>query len=128
MTCGDAGVVAEPDRPGDDQDVGRLDPLPDQRPLVGRPPVLGHVGIDTGRDVMVDGPQHLDLDPVPAHERGTHLDEPFGVGDLRRAFERAVVEHRLEAGEVPARLGVSHGKHATHQRTSAKPSKGRQPT
>jgi hypothetical protein len=33
---------------------------------------------------------------------------PPGVGDLRRALERAVEEHRLEAGEVPVLLGVSH--------------------
>ena len=63
-----AGVVAEPDRPRDDQDVGRLDPLPDGWPLVGGPPVLGHVWIDAEGDVMVDRAQHLDLDTVSAHE------------------------------------------------------------
>jgi hypothetical protein len=34
----DTGVVAQPDRPGDDQDADSLDQLPDRRLLIARPP------------------------------------------------------------------------------------------
>src|SRR5680860_839171 len=115
-----AGVVAEPDRTSNNKDVGSLDPLPDDRRLVGGPPVLGHVGIDAGRDVMVDRPEHLDLNPLAAHQRGAHLDQPLGVGDLRRALQRAVEEHRPETSEVPVLLSVSHGVDASDQHASAK--------
>ena len=48
----------------EDEDVGGHHLLEDRRPVVARPPVLGHVGVDAGGDVVVDGADHLDLDAV----------------------------------------------------------------
>ena len=47
-----------------------------------RPAVLGHVRIDTGGDVVVDGAQHLHLDAVLLHDRRADVDEPLGVALL----------------------------------------------
>ena len=50
----DRGLLAEPDRHPEDEDVGGHHPLEDRRPLVALPAVLGHVGPDAGGDLVVD--------------------------------------------------------------------------
>ena len=61
-------VVAQPDRAGEHEDVRREDALLDLRPLVACPAVLGHVGPDAGRDVVVDEPEALGRDAVALHD------------------------------------------------------------
>ena len=100
---GDAGVVAEPDRAGDHQDVAAEDPRVEVGPVVGLPAVLAHVGVDAGRDVVVDRADHVDLDAVLAHDRGAGVDQALGVAGLGAPLEGAVDERRLEAGEVRSR-------------------------
>src|SRR5262249_56630121 len=58
------GVVAEPDRPGEHQDVGDEHLLVDLRPFVGGPAVLGHVRPYAGGDVMVHRAEHVDRDAL----------------------------------------------------------------
>src|SRR5262249_33064821 len=67
---------------------------------IGGPPVLAHVGPDTGGDVVVDGADHLDLDAVLLHNLGADVDQTLGVAELRRAFERAVDEQTAQPSEV----------------------------
>ena len=49
-----------------DEDVGRHDLLGDRRPVVALPAVLGHVGVDAGGDLVVDGADRLHRDAVLA--------------------------------------------------------------
>ena len=115
---GDAGVVAEPDRPGDHQDVAGHEAGVDVGPLVGLPPVLAHVGIDPGGDVVVDQPDHLHLDPVLAHDRRAGVDQALGVAGLGTPLEGAVDERRLRPvksgrrSQVHSRLVVSGAQRA----------------
>ena len=48
----DRGFLAQPDRRADDKDIGRLDLLPQGRPVVAVIAVIGHVGIDAGGHMM----------------------------------------------------------------------------
>jgi hypothetical protein len=85
------------------------------------PSQIGQVRVHAGGDVVVDRPQDLDLDPVPAHDRGADLDQPLGVGHLGRTLQGAVEEQGPQAGEVPYLLDVSHGLHASDKRLPPKP-------
>jgi hypothetical protein len=78
----DRAVVAEPDRPGEHQDVGGLHHLEDLRPVVGLPPVLAHVWPDPGGDVVVDGTDDLDLHAVGLHDVAAEVDKALGVARL----------------------------------------------
>src|SRR5689334_25364433 len=62
------GLLAEPDRHSEHEDVGRDHALEDLGPLVRLPAVLGHVGPDTGGDLMFDRPDVLDPDSVASHD------------------------------------------------------------
>lgn len=66
--------------------------------------MLGHVRVHAGRELVVHGADLVDGDAVGAHDRGTDLQEPVGVGHLGGPLERAVDEGGRQAGEV----GVGH--------------------
>ncbi len=104
--------------PADHQDVAVEDPGVDLGPGVGLPPVLAHVRVDTGGDVVVDGADHLDRDAVLAHDRRARIDQALRVAGLRAALQSAVDERCPQAGEVqvdshartvhPATTGDNH--------------------
>ena len=73
---------------------------------VGRP-VLGHVGPDSGRHVVIDEPKTLGRNAVSLHQRTARINECLRVRDLRRWLQRAIDEQRAQAGEIPCVLG--HG-------------------
>ena len=106
---GDRAVVAEPDGPGDHEDVRGPDPRLDGRPFVDLPPVLGHVGPHPGGHVVVDQADDLGGDSVLLHDLRRRIDQRLGVGHLRRLLERAVDEQRAKPVEVgrPAKGWVS---------------------
>src|SRR5947207_5663340 len=90
-------VVPQPDRAGDDEDVGRQHLVAvDGRPVVALPAVFGHVGPDAGGDVVVDGAQDLDGDAVLFHDCAAEVGQPAGVAELRGTLERAVDEQRAQ--------------------------------
>ena len=64
---GDRAVVAEPDRSGEHRDVRGHHPLVQRGPLVRREPVLGHVRIHAGGEVVVDGPDLGGGDTAPGN-------------------------------------------------------------
>ena len=99
----DRRLLAEPDRRQQHEDVGGHDLLVDRRPVVALPAVLGHVGLDAGRDVVVDRADDVDRDAVALHDRDRAVGERLRVRDLRRALERAVDVQRAQVGEVPGR-------------------------
>src|SRR5262249_31587216 len=68
-------VVAQPDGPGQYEDVGRQDLLVQVRPGVGLPAVLPHVGPDTGGDVVVHGPYDVDPHSLCIHDGGAAVDQ-----------------------------------------------------
>ena len=105
---GDAGVVAEPDRPGDHEDVGVHHLRVDVRPLVASPSRAR--SCRGRRRWRCRGRRRAAprRDAVLAHDRRADVDQPLGVAQLRRALERAVDEHRLEAAEV-----VVHASHCS---------------
>ncbi|MCO5571888.1 hypothetical protein L7F22_025636 [Adiantum nelumboides] len=98
--AGHRAVVAEPDRSGDDQDVGGEDAVEQGGPRVGVPAVLGHVGADAGGDVVVDGADLVHVDPVRLHDRHAAVDHALGVAAAGGAVEGAVDVGRTEPGEV----------------------------
>src|SRR5436190_10435495 len=63
----DRGLLAEPDRHPEYEDVRGHHALEDLRPLVLLPSVLGHVGPHTDSDVVVDSADSLDLHAVAAY-------------------------------------------------------------
>ena len=56
----DRRLFAQPDRRREDENLGRFHLFVDLRPVVALPPLLGHVGIDTAGDRVIDGPQNFD--------------------------------------------------------------------
>ena len=97
-------LLPEPDRGAQHEDVGGDDGLVEARPVVDVPSVLGHVRPDTGGDLMVDRPDHVDLHPLAPHDLHRDVGEALGVRHLGRALEGAVHEQRPEVAEVPAIL------------------------
>jgi hypothetical protein len=87
------GLLAEPDRRGEDEDVGGDHVLEDRRPVVVLPPVLGHVGPDARGDLVVNRAELLDGDAVGLHDRDRAVGEALRVRDAGRALERAVDVH-----------------------------------
>ena len=113
----DGTVVAEPDRTGQDQDVGVQHPLKQLGPFVARPPVLGHVRIDAGRDVVVHRPDLVDRDAFLLHQADTAVDQPLSVAHFGRPLQGAVDEQGTQTAETGGpvlrrRIGhqSSHGK------------------
>jgi hypothetical protein len=98
-------VVAQPDRAGDDEDVGGHDALEQRRPLVDGPAVLGHVRPDADGDLVVDGADLVHGHAVLAHDRGADVDQPLRVAGLGGALEGAVDEQRAQVAEVGRDLG-----------------------
>jgi hypothetical protein len=83
VLAADILVIAEPDRPGQDQDVGGQHLVIQLRPGIGGGAVLGHIRPHPGRDVMVGGPDRLHPHALLAHDRGAHIDQALGVAQLR---------------------------------------------
>ena len=84
-------LVAEPDRAGQQDDVGGLDELAvDRREVVGVVPVLAHVGPDARRDRVVDGAHLVDADADALEDPARDRDQAVGLALLRRALQRAV--------------------------------------
>ncbi len=75
-------VVAEPDRPGQHEDVGRQNLLVDGRPFVTRPTVLGHVRPHPGRDIVINRAEHRDLDTALTHQGGAAIDQTPGMAEF----------------------------------------------
>src|SRR5271166_1926928 len=84
------------------------------------PAVLGHVGLNAGRDRVVDRADDLDGNAVSLHDGHRPVRERAGVGGLRGALERAVDVQGTQIGEVPARLLAQlllHGGEMVHRAT-----------
>src|SRR5690606_5727694 len=96
----DGRQLPEPDRSREDEDVGGHHLLLNARPVVARPAVLPHVGIDARSDLVVHRTQHVHRDAVLAEDRRGHVDEPLGVGQLGRPLERAVQKERSQPLEI----------------------------
>jgi len=79
----DRGLLAEPDRRRDDEDVSGLYALVERGPRVARGAVLAHVRVDAGREVVIDRAELVDGDPVRLHDRHAHVDQPLRVRALR---------------------------------------------
>jgi hypothetical protein len=45
--------------------------------------MIGHIGLDSDGDVLVDRPQQVDVDALTTHDLRRDLDEALGVGDFR---------------------------------------------
>ena len=99
-----AGFLAEPDGTRQHKNVRGHDLVGNVGPVVFLPAVLGHVGPDAVRNIMVNRAQHFYVHLVLLHDRLTDADEPFGVRHLRRFLQRAVDEERPQIREVPLAL------------------------
>jgi hypothetical protein len=104
---GDRAVVAQPNRAAEHQDVGRQHLPVDRRPGVAGPAVLGHVRPHAGGDVVVDGPQLGDGDPVAFHDRAAEVDQRLGVAALGGALEGAVDVQRAQVVKAPVAIAVA---------------------
>jgi hypothetical protein len=67
--------------------------------------VLGHVGVDAGRPVVVDSPDLAGTQPPRVHDGAALVDQPLGVTELWRRFERAVDEQGGEVVEAVRAVG-----------------------
>src|SRR4051794_2824076 len=81
----DRGLLAQPDRRAEHEDVGGHDLLVDRGPVVALPAVLGHVGPHPGGDVVVDRPHDVDVDPVGLHDADRAGGQALRVRGLGRA-------------------------------------------
>jgi hypothetical protein len=104
---GDRAVVAQPDRPAQDQDVGLKHLLVDGRPGVAGPAVLGHVRPGAGGDVVVDRAQLLDGHAVAFHDRAAPVEQPLGVAGVRGALQGAVHVQGAQVVEAPLAVAVA---------------------
>ena len=101
----DRAVVAEPDRAGEDEDVGREHRVEDLRPIVSGRAVFAHIRPHASCDVVVDGADDVDVQAVLTHDVGAGIDEALGVADLGRHLQGAVDEQGPETVEVRYCLG-----------------------
>ena len=98
---GERGLVTQPDRGREDDDVGRLDePLVEVGEVVALPPVLAHVRLHPRRDDVVDQAHDVDPRADTAQDVGAHVEQPVGVAGLGRALEGAVEVDGPQVGEV----------------------------
>ena len=89
-----------------------------ERPVVALPAVLGHVGPDTGGDLVVDGPDHLDRHALAAHDLDRDVGEALGVRHLGRSLQRAVDEQGPQVGVVGRGRLRQHLLHLVHRHGS----------
>ena len=68
--CADTfrGHLTEPDWCGNHEDVGRLDHLIDLGPFVVLETLVGHIGLDAGRYVVIDRTDRYYIDVVCLHD------------------------------------------------------------
>ena len=113
-------VVAKPDRPGEDEDVGVHDLPVEVGPGIGLPAVLRHVRPHTGGDVVVDRPDHIDARPPGRHDRGAAVDQPLGVARSGERFRVQLMNrarrlsNRPRQRAVPPRFGHRHPRPLFH--------------
>ena len=82
-------------------DVGRHHPLGQRRPLVGGEAVLAHVGVDAGREVVVDGADLVDGDARGLQDGDRAIEEALRVRGRWRRLQGAVDDQGGQVAEVP---------------------------
>ncbi len=75
----DRAFLAQPDRRREDQYVGSGNLGPYSWPVVGAGAMFGHVGIDAGRDIVVDRTHGFHGHAVAFENRRRHLDQRVGM-------------------------------------------------
>ena len=102
--AGHRAFLAEPDRRADDEDVGGRHALPDLRPVVARPALLGHVRLDAEGDLVIHQTHAVHAHSGAGHDGPAHIHQRVGVGRGGRPLQRAVDEQRLEVVIARRRL------------------------
>jgi hypothetical protein len=64
------------------------------------PAVFGHVRVDAGGNVVVNGANQVDLHALLPHDPGAEINDALGVAHLGAAFQGAVDEDGAQAGVV----------------------------
>ena len=107
--AGDRGVVSEPDRAADDENVRGLNERPHVvGPGVVVPSVFPHVGVHAGGDLVVDETDVVHRHSLGPHQRDALVHQPLGVAFVGASFEGAVDEDRFQVSIGGAFVSI-HG-------------------
>ena len=91
---GDGGVIAEPQRSADDEDVSGFHEWPHfDGPGVVLPTVFPHVRVHAGSNVVVDESDGVHRHSLGPHQRDALVHQPLRVAEIGALLQRAVDEN-----------------------------------
>ena len=108
-----AGLVAQPDRRSQHEDVRCQHPLGQRGPVVRGQTLLAHVRLHTRRDVVVHRSHQVDRDALAPHVLHRDVHQALRVRGLVAGLQGAVDEQGAEVREPSGAGGLRSGCHAS---------------